>query len=493
MHIGFIMDGNGRWALRKGLTRIQGHEHGIQTANEIMKACVKRRIERATFYAFSVQNWSRDRTEIESIYTAGKALFEAMRDWVKDNNVVVKCVGSKFNQSDPDKEENPKVRAALELAKVLMAETATNTGTIITLCVSYGGREEILDVFRSIQQPLTTLTTTMISDFFQIPDVDLVVRTSGEYRISNFLLWQSAYAEYYFTEKMWPEFTEADLDRAVESFGRRNRRFGTIQATKTPLTAPEELIEYYEELFESFGSETTATATTVDLRILYTTLTQSHTFPSTPSKTRHMYQEATLASRGSTTILLELHDLSKSDRAAAYRCLAKAFTIETLDIVFKKPMRLQYIDTTADEKHLLQTICSLESDSTFLHRIASAYYGLKLHVNHMLHEDVITLCAPLLLVCGDILDRRFDYSYFDQETLKPMLFQLVQELLQLESKSPKEVRDLLAFACLSVLFHYFEEPNPSLPASSLDFMAYLQSQLKELAADRFVKEKSREE
>ena len=198
MHIAFIMDGNGRWAINKGQTRAEGHDAGIQTANTIMKACVRRKIKNATFYAFSVQNWSRDRTEIENIYDSGKRLFEQMRPWVLDNNVQVRCIGNKFNLLDQaDQEENPKVREALALAKELINETKANTGTIITLCVSYGVREEILDVFQQIQQQgisLNTLTTTMVSDFFQVPDVDLVVRTSGEYRISNFLLWQSAYA-----------------------------------------------------------------------------------------------------------------------------------------------------------------------------------------------------------------------------------------------------------------------------------------------------------
>ena len=215
MHIAFIMDGNGRWALRNGLTRPQGHEKGIAAANEIMKACVAKKIARATFYAFSVQNWSRDRSEIESIYTAGKALFETMGPWVKDHNVVVKCVGTKFNSIN-NKEENPKVQAALTLAKQLMDQTANNTGTIITLCVSYGSREEILEVFQQIKVPLQTLTTTMVSDFFQIPDVDLVVRTSGEYRISNFLLWQIMGAKVYFTERTWPDFDAHEIDNALK-------------------------------------------------------------------------------------------------------------------------------------------------------------------------------------------------------------------------------------------------------------------------------------
>jgi undecaprenyl diphosphate synthase len=493
MHIAFIMDGNGRWALRNGKTRAEGHEQGIQAANEIMMACVERKIPRATFYAFSVQNWSRDRSEIENIYTSGKALFERMGPWTKDNNVVVRVVGSKFSlaeqfgQKEADQEENPKVKEAIDLGRKLMAETATNTGTVITLCVSYGSREEILDVFRQIKEPLHTLTTTMVSDYFQIPDVDLVVRTSGEYRISNFLLWQSAYAEYYFTELMWPEFTVEQLDRAIASFHSRDRRFGAIDSKPT-LAKPEDLKEIYEALFE----EAPGIHVEEDLRALYETLRQTHTFqwskrPTSEAELRKRWQETTPASVGATNILLDLYDLPNKD--PAFQLLAKAFTIESLEHVFKKPSRLNFIDTIKEEKQILQILCRLQLDTSdpFLSRTLSVYYGLKLYTRHFLHEDALLLYAPLLMICADIADRRFE-SYFDREDLKTMAFQLVRDTLDLEKQVPKPVRDLFAFTCLSILFHYFDEPDLTVPKSALELATYLGSKLKEFAADRFIEE-----
>jgi undecaprenyl diphosphate synthase len=458
-----------------------------------MMACVKRKIPRATFYAFSVQNWSRDRSEIENIYTSGKALFERMGPWTRDNNVVVRVVGSKFSLAEQfgtkeaSQEENPKVKEAIDLGRKLMAETAKNTGTVITLCVSYGGREEILDVFRQIKEPLCSLTTTMVSDYFQIPDVDLVVRTSGEYRISNFLLWQSAYAEYYFTDLMWPEFTVEQLDKAIGSFKRRDRRFGAID-TKPSLQTPEDLKELYETLFD----EEPGIHVEQDLRALYTMLQQTHTFqwfkrPTTEAELRKTWQETTPASVGATNILLDLYDLP--EKSSAFALLVKAFTIESLEHIFQKPCRLNYIDTTKEEKQILQILCGLQLDSSnpFLSRIQSTYYGIKLYTRHFLHEDALLLYAPLLMICGDIVERRFE-PYFDREDLKTLALQLVRDTLDLEKQVPKQVRDLLSFTCLSILFHYFEEPNPSLPTSAFELAAYLGAKLKELAAKRFIEE-----
>jgi hypothetical protein len=372
----------------------------------------------------------------------------------------------------------PKVQAALILAKQLMEQTASNTGTVITLCISYGSREEILEVFQQIKEPLQTLTTTMVSDFFQIPDVDLVVRTSGEYRISNFLLWQSAYAEYYFTDLMWPEFTPEELDKALASFQKRDRRFGAIGGPKA-VPQSEDLKSLYEELLGSFSSEL---HTEQDLAILYRRLAQTYSFQKRSVPSRDLLQTATLASQGAMTLLLDLHETN------AYAALAKSFTIETLDYVFQKPYRLNYIDMTKEEKQLLQRVCELQSASgnRWINRISASYCILKITLKQLVHEDALTLYAILLTLCGDILDRRFQEPQFDQEDLKTLAFQIVRETLDMEKHTQRKVLDFLTFSCLAPLFHYFEEPNPTLPPTSMDFLAHIISGLKELAADRFI-------
>jgi undecaprenyl diphosphate synthase len=481
MHIAFIMDGNGRWAIHKGQTRAEGHDAGIETANTIMKACVKRKIQNATFYAFSVQNWSRDRTEIENIYESGKKLFEQMRPWTKDNNVQVRCIGNKFNLLDQaDQEENPKVREALALAKDLMNETKENTGTIITLCVSYGGREEILDVFQQLQEQgtnLKTLTTAMVSDFFQVPDVDLVVRTSGEYRISNFLLWQSAYAEYHFTKTFWPDFTEQELDSILKDFQSRDRRFGSI-GPKPSLISFDHLQELYEELFQDPSSP-------IPFQDLYQTLNKTHAFQPVPyneQESRTQVLETIPVSKGATQILDAIQAASNPDR---YALLCNTFTLEQLEYVCQKPMRLPYLDTTSEEKELIRLICqAFTKEEVFSSRTCGTYYFLRLYAKHMVHEDALVPCAIVLTICSDILDKRYDLPYFDDIRLYSILTNAIQDLREGDSSSSS--KDLLTWAALAITYYYFEDDTIPVPKSSKDLLAFLVHKFKENAAAQFL-------
>ena len=219
MHIGFIIDGNGRWATEKGLSRLEGHKQGEQTVETIIDACIRNKIGHATFYTLSLQNWSRPEKELHCIIELIKLFIIQIRSLLVNSNSKFLCIG------------NPQhMPADLELLiRKLQEDTAHASGTVITLCISYGGQEEILDLIKSIQS-LSTMTTKDISALLPLPDVDLVIRTSGEYRISNFMLWQSAYAEYYFTKTLWPDFTEAELLKAIEEFKGRDRRFGSLNS-----------------------------------------------------------------------------------------------------------------------------------------------------------------------------------------------------------------------------------------------------------------------
>ena len=477
MHIAFIMDGNGRWAINKGQTRAEGHDAGIETANTIMKVCVDRQIKNATFYAFSVQNWSRDRSEIENIYDSGKKLFEQMRPWILNNNVQVRCIGNKFKLLDqPQQEENPKVREALILAKELMNETKANTGTIITLCVSYGGREEILEVFQHLQEQgtdVTKLTTAMVSDFFQVPDVDLGVRTSVEYRISNFLLWQSAYAEYHFTKTFWPDFTEQELDSILTDFQSRDRRFGSI-GPKPFILPYNHLQELYEELFQD-------PSVPVPFHTLFETLNKTHAFSDVSSVI-----ENTFVSVGASQIEDAIQQASHPDR---YLLLATAFTLEHLEHVCQKPMRLAYIDTTAEEKELLRNICqSLTNERSLSSRCSATYYRLRLYTKHMIHEDALIPYALVLTFCQDVLDKRFDLPYFDDVNLYSIITNAIQDSREGDHTSP--TKDLLTWTALAITYYYFEDHHIPVPKSKNTLLDYLASAIKEAGAIQFLKRDS---
>jgi len=452
MHIAFIMDGNGRWAVQRGLPRAKGHEQGIATANEIMMACVERSITYATFYAFSVQNWSRSREEIETIYEAGYKLFQRMRPWLKEHNVKVQCLGTKFKGLKED--GTPAIQRAIQEAQALVDETKSHTGTVITLCLSYGGREEILDVFRAIDVPLDQLTTTMVSTYFQVPDVDFVVRTSGEQRISNFLLWQSAYAEYHFPPTLWPDFHEAELDEALQIFHNRNRRFGAIPK---PFTEPEDLKELLTALFQEYatpaplGPCTTAFPTDIPTINL-----------------RECAERVSLASKGATTLLFVLYELSADLRAVACRALAADFSIENLEHVFKSPFHLLYIDMEAEEKILLQRICALNTEAdTFIGRISMVYYGLKICFKQLIQEDARLLWSILLTFCSDVLERRYMLPYFNDENLYSIITNVIQDC---EEKS--EAKALIEDIGTAIAVHYFIKPVPSIPRNSTEMVVY---------------------
>jgi undecaprenyl diphosphate synthase len=227
-HVAIIMDGNGRWATARGLPRVAGHREGVKAARAVVRAAHELGLRYLTLYAFSTENWSRPEDEVtmlmrlleESIY---RELPELM-----DNNVRLRVIGRPTGVPSP-------LRRGLEH---VMAETARNTGLTLLVAFNYGGRDELLDAFRTLARRVQAgeLTPETISEADVtgalytdgVPDPDLLIRTSGEMRVSNFLLWQIAYTELWITPTLWPDFGPADLYRAVADFQRRTRRFGGV-------------------------------------------------------------------------------------------------------------------------------------------------------------------------------------------------------------------------------------------------------------------------
>lgn len=217
-HIAFIMDGNGRWAKKRMLPRAVGHVNGAATFKKVVRYCFEMGIKVVTVYAFSTENWKRPKEEIDAII---KLLKEYIIDGINDGNVKINFIG--------DKSSLPK-----ELVDLLVdAEEKTKEKTkILNIAFNYGGRNEIVNACNKlIKEGKTEITEDDISNSVytaSLPDPDLIVRTAGEYRLSNFLLWQSAYSEFYFTDVYWPDFDKKQLDLAIKSFYNRKRRFGGL-------------------------------------------------------------------------------------------------------------------------------------------------------------------------------------------------------------------------------------------------------------------------
>ena len=220
-HIGFIMDGNGRWAKKRGMPREYGHRFGAETFRKIMEYCGDIGIEAVTFYVFSTENWKRPQKEVDSIMKLLNKYLDECEEKVMKNNVRFVFLGDKAVFPED-------MRAKM----IDIEEKSKNNKSIINLALNYGGRDEIaMAVNKLISEGKTRVSEADISSAVYTsasPELDLVVRTGGDMRISNFLLWQSAYAELYFTDTLWPDFSTADVDAAINNFMSRKRRFGGV-------------------------------------------------------------------------------------------------------------------------------------------------------------------------------------------------------------------------------------------------------------------------
>ncbi len=222
-HIAIIMDGNGRWAKKRSMPRSSGHVAGAKTFKDIARYCNKLGLKYLTVYAFSTENWKRPKQEVDSI-------MNLLRDYLKDaenfksDNIKVKFIGNLEPLDDDIK----------ELIKKDEDGSKDATGLCLNIAINYGGRDEITNAVRKIVKSGINpedITEDTVSDNLYtagIPDPDFIIRPSGEYRLSNYLIWQSAYAEYWFSDILWPDFKPKHLEQAIEDFNKRNRRFGGV-------------------------------------------------------------------------------------------------------------------------------------------------------------------------------------------------------------------------------------------------------------------------
>ena len=220
-HIAFIMDGNGRWAKRRGMPREFGHKNGAETFKRIMRRCCELGIEASTFYVFSTENWKRPQREIDAILSLLDRYLDDCEQEIKTNDVRFIFIGDLSVFSVPVQEKMKRIE-----------EFSKNNSHIVNLALNYGGRNEIATAVNSlIKAGMTVIDEDDITGALytkESPPLDLIVRTGGDLRISNFLLWQAAYAEFYFTDKLWPELVPDDVNEIIDNFTNRSRRFGGV-------------------------------------------------------------------------------------------------------------------------------------------------------------------------------------------------------------------------------------------------------------------------
>jgi len=227
-HIAIIMDGNGRWARARHRPRVFGHTEGVKTVRRVVEGASEIGVKCLTLYSFSTENWSRPKAEITALFRLLREYVESDLETLNNRNVRVRILGSRKGLT-PD---------LLELVKHVEETTKSNTDFHLNIAFNYGGRDEILRAAADAVAAGADMASMTESEFgtyldtADLPDVDLVIRTSGEKRISNFLLWQAAYAEFVFTDVLWPDFELSDLQTAISDFGLRTRRFGDLEASE---------------------------------------------------------------------------------------------------------------------------------------------------------------------------------------------------------------------------------------------------------------------
>jgi undecaprenyl diphosphate synthase len=227
-HIAIIMDGNGRWANERGLPRTEGHRNGADTVRRVTEACGELGVEFLTLYAFSSENWKRPKREVEALMKLLEAFLRTKTPEMIEQNVRLQAIGRLHDLPQSCQQQ---LHRSIE-------QTSQNTGLTLILALSYGGREEIVDGVKSLLESIERghldkgmIDTEVFSKHLYTryyPDPDLLIRTSGEMRLSNFLLWQLSYTEFYITDTLWPDFGKADLVNAIASYAKRHRRFGTV-------------------------------------------------------------------------------------------------------------------------------------------------------------------------------------------------------------------------------------------------------------------------
>ncbi len=227
-HIGIIMDGNGRWAKHRGLPRSAGHKMGAETLKKIVLFCDKLGVKSVTAYAFSTENWNRPKAEVDALMELLYMYLQQVEEQFGGRNVIMKVIGDRTPLSD-------KIKDAIKYAEDY---TKDNTGLVLNIALNYGGRAEIVEATKLVasnfkkgeicEEDITEEYMSSLMYTKDVPELDLIIRPSGELRLSNFLLWQSAYAEFWFDDINWPDFSEKDMERAILSYQNRDRRFGKV-------------------------------------------------------------------------------------------------------------------------------------------------------------------------------------------------------------------------------------------------------------------------
>ena len=459
MHLAIIMDGNGRWATKKGLTRIDGHKEGSKTLKKIALYCSDKKVgvDYLTVYAFSIQNWGRPREEIFSLFSLVKEDYFNDIETFNKANIRIRTQG--YIDVFP--------KELLDVINNTVEKTKNNTGLVLTMAVSYGGREEILDaVNEMLNDGMKTCNMKDLVKYIEkdnIPNPDLVIRTSGEYRVSNFLLWQSAYSEYLFTDKLWPDFNASDIDDALQTFSKRTRRFGLIEPPKDKqkFNLPDEdnCRKYISHLLERKHIETLKVDKykgNILLRTKYNTIINNLLKSNIEDKPESISKEAELFVRDIvknqpekyythinswtellflTDNIIDMYDIKKYEKEMFIDVKLEDVSLIDVHKTFRKYITSQDIEERLKQKlyeldmydmTLYKSIIKNDIKEDYISRILIFVYGIYPILQEIFNDDMICLLAIVCTIFDDIEDDDNKLNFNVYELLETIIEEIEQ-------------------------------------------------------------------
>jgi len=453
------MDGNGRWATAQEKSRLEGHTKGSKVALEIMEYLAIKKIPYVSVYTLSLQNLKRPEKEIKHILKVFKNELPKIIDICKKTNSKLVIAGDK---SLIDEE-------LLNLVSKCETDTSQNTGTTFSVCLFYGGREEIVNIVKSLDE----VTESKINEKIG-PNVDLIIRTGGDRRISNFLVWQAAYAELFFTNTLWPDFTTEELESILTDFSHRNRTFGEV---KEHIPDVETVCGCLEELIDEYKTNTQ------DLESLYSKLSKNitpHRIQGKDSNRKQFLLENSLCDEATVSFLIKVDDFIDEQDIEKQIYYSDILCNLSSESVAKVNPDLQdlFLKINKQDIRYLEYIYKCEylkltTDKKEVFRYASNYYFLKLYSNNVLTDDFYLYLCIIISVWDDIFDEETDIpevKYLNKNvfyTVKGAIFDvynkhtfipLINDALYVASSVviDKYVRRLGEFQNMSECFHYLK-------------------------------------
>jgi undecaprenyl diphosphate synthase len=464
-HIGIIMDGNGRWGKSKGKSRLEGHTRGGEVALEIIEFIATKKIPYLTLYTLSVQNLKRPANEINHIINISKREFPKITAIAKRTNSKVTISGDK-TLMDKD---------LLTITDSIELETSGNTGTHISLCLFYGGREEIVRIVRSLDE----VTESKINEKIG-PNVDLIIRTGGDQRLSNFLTWQSAYAELFFTKTLWPDFTTSELETILTDYRGRNRTLGEV---KEHVPTIEIVAGCLDELIKEYKSNTH------NLEDLYSKLSRNvppyRVDESVKSNRKDFLLKSGLCDTNTTKLMIEIDDFIDAHSVKEQIEYLKVLSDLSLESVTKinPEFRDLFLNINQVDREYMENIYKCDylqrtASNKDVWRYASNYYFLKVWSNNIFADEIYLYASIIVSVCDDIFDEDTDIPemrYLNENTfysVKGAIFDLynkhtfipfMNDTIYIASSVviDKYVRKLGQFQNMSECVHYLTSLSSS--------------------------------